>query len=322
VGHHVTTSIDGGETHNFIDVALVARRCMHIEEFEGSNVVMDDGFNMTCMKNIMRLVVTLGNYTLTNNFYLVDLANTDIFLGIQWLDSLWEITINYKVTKMKFNTKNDKKVVLRGMSNGGPNIVSTKSMEAIFRHGDVSCVVDCFITAQEKSQGQPHHHENMHALLIRNDKVFGQIPVRRPPDKGFENTMVLEKGGKNLITTPYIHPNKFKDEIEKSINELLEMGNIRPSSSPFSSFVVLVKTKDGKMHMCIDYRGLKKNMIKNRYHISRINEILNELHGEMYFLNIDLPSGYHHIRVKEQDIPKTTFRLHNGNYEFWAFRWT
>jgi hypothetical protein len=71
------------------------------------------------------------------------------------------------------------------------------------------------------------------------------------------------------------------------------MGHIRPSSSPFASSVVLVKTKDGTMHMCIDFWALNKKTIKNMYLIPRIDELLDELHGVVYFTNIDLRSGYH-----------------------------
>ena len=100
-----------------------------------------------------------------------------------------------------------------------------------------------------------------------------------------------------MITTPYRHPKAFKDEIEKAIKEVLAMGHIKPSSSPFASSVVLVKKKDGAMQMCIDYRSLNKKTIKNRYPIPRIDELLDELHGVVYFSRIDLWSGYHHIRV-------------------------
>jgi len=83
--------------------------------------------------------------------------------------------------------------------------------------------------------------------------VFGLIPLGRPPDGGFEHTIELEEAAKPMITTTYRHPRRFKDEIEKASKELLAMGHIRPSNSPFTSSIVLVLKKDGTMRMCIDY---------------------------------------------------------------------
>jgi len=85
----------------------------------------------------------------------------------------------------------------------------------------------------------------------------------------------------------------YKDEIEKTIKALLKMGHIWPSSSPFSSLVVLVKEKDSTLRICIDYRALNKKTIKNKYPISRIDELMDELRGAKYFSKIDLCSGYH-----------------------------
>jgi hypothetical protein len=134
---------------------------------------------------------------------------------------------------------------------------------------------------------------DIHTLLSRHDWVFGKITPGRPPDRVFDHTIELVEGAKPVITTPYRHPKKFKDEIKKAIKELLEMGNIRSSTSPFTSSVVLVNKKDGMMWMCIYYRVLNKKTIKNRYPISIIDEIMDVLHGEIYFLKIDLRSGYH-----------------------------
>ena len=104
-------------------------------------------------------------------------------------------------------------------------------------------------------EGRRHYHTDIQDLLSRHDKVFGQIPPGRPPDKGFEHTIELEEGAKPMITTPYRNPKKFKDEIEKSIKELLDMGHIRPNAS-------MVKKKDRTMRMCIDYWALNKKTIK------------------------------------------------------------
>jgi len=98
-----------------------------------------------------------------------------------------------------------------------------------------------------------------------------------------------------MITPTYHHPRRFKDEIEKEITELPAMGHIRPSNNPFASSVVLVLKKDGTMRMCIDYRSLNKNTIKNRYLIPRIYE----LHGAVSFSKFDLPYGYHQINIRE-----------------------
>lgn len=111
----------------------------------------------------------------------------------------------------------------------------------------------------------------MQLLLDKHRKVFGEIPPTQALDSGFTNTIELEEGDKFIITTPYKHPKKFKYEIEKSINELLDMGHIKPSSNPFTSLVLLVRKKDGIMWLRIDYRALNNKTIKNRYHISCID---------------------------------------------------
>jgi hypothetical protein len=126
----------------------------------------------------------------------------------------------------------------------------------------------------------------------------------------------LEEGAKPMITPPYRHPRRLKDAIEKAIKEFLAMGHIRPSSSPFASPVVLVLKKDVTMRMCIYYWALNKKTIKNRYPIPRIDELMDELHGEFFFSKIDLRSGYHQINIREHDIEKTKFQCHFGHFNF------
>ncbi|BBN69129.1 transposable element gene [Prunus dulcis] len=105
-------------------------------------------------------------------------------------------------------------------------------------------------------------------------------------------------------------------ELKIQLQELVDLGFIRPSVSPWGAPVLFVRKKDGTMRLCIDYRQLNKVTIRNRYPLPRIDDLFDQLKGAKYFSKIDLRSGYHQLRIREEDIPKTAFRTRYGHYEF------
>ncbi|GJR49270.1 putative reverse transcriptase domain-containing protein [Tanacetum coccineum] len=105
-------------------------------------------------------------------------------------------------------------------------------------------------------------------------------------------------------------------ELSNQLQELADQGFIRPSTLPLGAPVLFVKKKDGSFRMCIDYRELNKLTVNNRYPLPRIDDLFDQLQGSSVYSNIDLRSGYHQLRVKDEDIPKTDFRMRYGHYEF------
>ncbi|GJT26380.1 putative reverse transcriptase domain-containing protein [Tanacetum coccineum] len=105
-------------------------------------------------------------------------------------------------------------------------------------------------------------------------------------------------------------------ELSEQLKELSDKGFIRPSSSPWGAPVLFVKKKDKSIRMCIDYQELNKLTVKNRYPLPRIDDLFDQLQGSSVYSKIDLRSGYHQLRVREEDIPKTAFRTRYGHYEF------
>ncbi|GKB54885.1 putative reverse transcriptase domain-containing protein [Tanacetum coccineum] len=128
-----------------------------------------------------------------------------------------------------------------------------------------------------------------------------------PPARLVEFQIDLILGAAPVARAPYrLAPSEMK-ELSEQLQELSDKGFIRPSSSPWGAPVLFVKKKDGSFRMCIDYRELNKLTVKNRYPLPRIDDLFDQLQGSSIYSKIDLRSGYHQLRVREQDIPKMAF---------------
>ncbi|GJY84910.1 putative reverse transcriptase domain-containing protein [Tanacetum coccineum] len=161
-------------------------------------------------------------------------------------------------------------------------------------------------------------NERLEDVSIVQDfpEVFPEDLPGLPPTRQVEFQIDLVPGAAPVARAPYrLAPSEMK-ELSEQLKELSDKGFIRPSSSPWGAPVLFVKKKDGSFRMCIDYRELNKLTVKNRYPLPRIDDLFDQLQGSSVYSKIDLRSGYHQLRVREEDIPKTAFRTRYGHYEF------
>ena len=154
-------------------------------------------------------------------------------------------------------------------------------------------------------------------LLKEYEDLFpDKLPKGRPAKRDIEFQINLEEGATPASKPPYRLSPKEYEELQAQIEELLEQGHIQPSTSPYGAPVLFVPKKDGRWRMCVDYRALNKQTIRDKYPLPRIDDLLDRLGRAKHFSTLDLASGYHQIAVKASDIPKTAFRTQRGQFEF------
>ncbi|GJR37861.1 putative reverse transcriptase domain-containing protein [Tanacetum coccineum] len=231
--------------------------------------------------------LNLLNHPFNINLMPVKLGSFDAIIGMDWLAKYQAIIVcAKKIVRIPWG--NETLIVHGDGSNRGNetrlNIISCTKTQKYLLKG-------CPIFLAHDLSGLPPTRQ----VEFRIDLVLGVAPVAR---------------------TPYrLAPSEIK-ELSEQLKELSDKGFIRPSSSPWGAPVLFVKKKDGSFRMCIDYRELNKLTVKNRYPLPRIDDLFDQLQGSSVYSKIDLRSGYHQLRVREEDIPKTAFRTRYGHYEF------
>ncbi|GJR63907.1 putative reverse transcriptase domain-containing protein [Tanacetum coccineum] len=162
-------------------------------------------------------------------------------------------------------------------------------------------------------------HEKVVRISLEGGEILrvqGEHLSGLPPQRQVEFHIDLIPGATPVVKSLYrLAPSKMQ-ELSKKLQELQDKGFIRPSHSHWGAPILFVKKNESSLRMCIDYRELNKLTVKNRYPLPMIDDLFDQLQGACYFSKIDLRSGYHQLRVHEDDIPKTTFRTRYGHFEF------
>nr|GEX53507.1 putative reverse transcriptase domain-containing protein [Tanacetum cinerariifolium] len=221
----------------------------------------------------------------------VELGSFDVIIGMDWLRRCHAVIVY------------DEKLVQIPYGN-----------ETLIFHGNESNDErKSRLTEEDKSEGK----QLKDVPIVRGFlEVFPKDLPDLPPAQPVVFQIDLIPGAAPVARAPYrLAPSEMK-ELSKQLQELFDKGFIRPSSSPWGALVLFDKKKDGSFRMCIDYRELNKLTVKNRYLLPRIDDLFDQLQGSSIYSKIDLRSGYHQLRVREQDIPKTAFRTRYGHYKF------
>ena len=129
--------VDGGSTHNFIDAEMVEKKKIPIEPFDGFIVIIPGHNTMQCKTWVPKLQVTIGNYTFVDSFYVVDVADTNVVLGVQWLYYIGEHTVNYQIPELKFQDSKGVLRVVRGKHTYPKQVMTCNSMRYILQHEDI-----------------------------------------------------------------------------------------------------------------------------------------------------------------------------------------
>ncbi|GJZ09570.1 putative reverse transcriptase domain-containing protein [Tanacetum coccineum] len=266
------------------------------------------------VKTIIRgFTLNFMNHPFNIDLMPVPLGSFDVIIGMDWLTKYHGVIIyDEKIVRVPFRGE---MLIFQGNGNNQReksrlNIIScTKAQEYLSKGCDVFLAHITMKEAKDKSEGK--RLEDVPIVRDFPEDLPGISPARQ-----VEFQIDLVPGAAPVAWAPYRLALSEMKELAEQLKELTEKGFIRPNSSPWGAPVLFVKKKDGSFHMCIDYRELNKLTVKNRYPLPRIDDLFDQLQRSSVYSKIDLRSGYHQLRVREEDIPKTAFRTRYGHYEF------
>ncbi|KAI3802550.1 hypothetical protein L1987_30686 [Smallanthus sonchifolius] len=285
--HYASVLFDTGADRSFISRELSGQLEINPTLLEHHYTVeIADGKVIEATHILKGCQLELSGHKLDIDQMPVTLGSFDIIVGMDWLsENQAEIICSEKIVR-----------------------IPLPSGEILSVQGERSALVADKSTEEKKLEDIP--------IVREFPDVFPEDLPSLPPHRQVKFQIDLTPGASPIARAPYrLAPSKLQ-ELSTQLQELLDKGFIRPSSSPWGAPVLFVKKKDETFRMCIDYRELNKVTVKNCYPLPRIDDLFDQLQGSSFYSKIDLRSGYHQLRVRDEDISKTAFRTRYGHFEF------
>ncbi|CAA0835697.1 Uncharacterized mitochondrial protein AtMg00860, partial [Striga hermonthica] len=311
-GIPVFALFDTGATHSFISSScLEAIGVQSVSAVDALEVSLASGKTIVTNSIVQELKMNIGGRDLEADTYVINMKDFDIILGMDWLTK-YRADISCHQREVTLHLPGVDRIVFFGaQTRAVPRVVSSmKAMKNLRKSGCKGYLVSA--VGSQKEEPSP---ESMSIICEYRDVFPNELPGE-PPNRQVEFTIDLIPGAGPVSKAPYRRALKELQELKTQIQELLNLGFIRPSVSPWGAPVLFVKKKDGTLRMCIDYRELNRLTVKNKYPLPRIEDLFDQLRGASVFSKIDLRSGYHQLKIKEADVSKTAFRTRYGHYEF------
>ncbi|KAL0549558.1 hypothetical protein IC582_014043 [Cucumis melo] len=265
---------------------------------------------MLLKEKVKACQIEIAGHVIEVTLLVLDMLDFDVILGMDWLAAN-NASIDCSRKEVAFNPPSMASFKFKGEgSRSLPQVISAIRASKLLSQGTWGILASVVDTREVdvSLSSEP---------VVRDyPDVFAEELPGLPPHREVEFSIELEPSTVPISRAPYrMAPAELK-ELKVQLQELLDKGFIRPSVSPWGAPVLFVKKKDGSMRLCIDYRELNKVTVKNRYPLPRIDDLFDQLQGATVFSKIDLRSGYHQLRIKDDDVPKTAFRSRYGHYEF------
>ena len=241
----------------------------------------------------------------------MEITGYDVLLGMDWL-TRHAATIDCPHRRVCFATSRGSTSCMLNFRKVGGLIpcISAVEVRHLIDSGCNAYLAAVVYTATEVPE------KNTIPVVSEFADVFPDEIIGLPPEREVEFGIELVPGTTPISKTPYRMALAELKELKAQLEEMLESGFIRPSTSPWGAPVLFVKKKDGTLRLCIDYRELNKVTVKNKYPIPRIDDLFDQLQGSSIYSKIDLRTGYHQLRIRPTDVEKTAFRTRYGHYEY------